>query len=420
MHKFFLTILIIIFTANLTALGKPTIRGTSLNTLTEKQKLKDLNTFCNTLEKKQPHLYKVVSKELFNQTKKEIKSKLSELNDAGFYYELQKLAALSRNAHTFVNNTPDSNIEKNFIPIQITEIDGKWFLTASFGKEYKQYLSNELTEINGHPIRDILELAEPYISYENKIRLENRFTQKINHADFLYHLGIIDDMKNIVFTTKNLKGKEIKFHVTTCSWDNLVNKEFFSIYKVPTTNPNSNKIYTFFPINEEVLFIRYNLAREDSNYPLSEFTKDLEKELNNKTYKKVIVDLRNNTGGNYTLFPPTIQKIKELKEKQNFKLYTLISDTTFSSGVIHAAQLQHDAGAILVGTPTSGNVYGYGDTDDAVELPNSHLEVIYSTKYKKLVEGYKADALYPDIYIQHTIQDYISGIDKDVETILND
>lgn len=422
MYKAFLTILTIIFllTFNVTTFAKPTIKNNSLNTLTEKQKLEDLNIFCNTLEKNQPHLYKVVSKELFNQTKKEIKAKLSNLNDAGFYYELQRLAALSHDAHTFVNNTPDSNIEKNFIPIQITEIDGKWFLTASFETEYKQYLSNELIEINGHPIRDILELAEPYISYENKIRLENRFTQKINHADFLYHLGVIDDMKNIVFTTKNLEGKEIKFHVNTCSWDNLINKETFSVYKPPHTNPISNKIYDFFRIGEEVLFIRYNSAREDSNYPLSKFTKDLEKELNDKIYKKVIVDLRNNTGGDYTLFPPTIQKIKELKEKQNFKLYTLISDDTFSSGVIHAAQLQHDAGAMLVGTPTSGNIYGYGDTDDAVKLPNSYLEVIYSTKYKQLIEGYKADALYPDIYIKRTIQDYISGIDKDVEIILND
>lgn len=392
--------------------------NTELYSLSNEDKIQDLNEFCNILEKNQKHLYHVVSKETFNNTKKEIEDNISNLSDVGFYYELQRLAALSHDAHTFVNSSPDINIEKHFIPIQIEKIDNKWFLTASFGQNYREYLSNELIEINGHSIKDILKLAKPYISYENNIRLENRFTQKINHADFLYHLGVIDNMNNITFTVRNNKGKTIKFDVSTCSWDILVKGEYFSIYKAPKTKPDSNRIYDFFDLNSDTLFIRYNSAMEDPNYPLDEFTKELKEKIESKRYSKLIVDLRDNAGGDYSLFPPTIEMIKTLKDKQNFKLYTLISDNTFSSGVVHAAQLQHDAQAILVGTPTSGNVYGYGDTDGA-ELFNSHIDIIYSTKFKELVQGYKEDALYPDIHIKHTITDYMSGIDRDIETILN-
>lgn len=401
-----------------TILAEELKKDESLYSLTDKEKLEDLDEFCDILEKNQPHLYEAVSKEEFYRVKEEIKNDISDLSDSGFYYELRRMAALSHDSHTYVNNTPDANVEKYFIPIQINQIDNKWYLTASFGQEYKKYLSTELIKINGHLMKDILKLAKPYISFESYTRFENRFTEKINHADFLYHLGIIDNFDNISLTVVNNKGKEINFDIKPCSWDELGSKKYYSAYKETITNPNSNRIYDFLPLNKDVLFIRYNSSAEDSNYPLNVFTQDLKKEMESKKYSKVIVDLRNNTGGNYTLFPPTIKMIKEMKDKQNFKLYTLISDSTFSSGVVHAAQLQHDAGAILVGTPTSGNVYGYGDTD-AATLSNSHLDIIYSTEYKELVDGYRADILYPDIYIKRTIDDYVKGIDRDVETILN-
>lgn len=408
--KLLIILIVISFNFSVTAYAK--------TTLTNEEKLKDLNEFCEVLEKNQTHLYKEVPKHIFNAVKEEIKNNIPNLNDTGFYYELQKMAALSRDAHTFVNNPPDSIIEENFIPLQISHINNKWYLTASFGEAYKEYLSNELLEINGYTIRDILKLSKPYISYENNTRLENRFTQKINHSDFLQHIGLINDINNIPLTLCDLKGNKIKINVKSYPWNEIANSQYISIYKQPETKPDSNKIYDFFAIDNNTLFIRYNSSQEDSSYPLSQFTDELKNELKSKNYTKVIVDLRENTGGNYTLFPPTIDMIKQLKDKQNFKLYTLIGSNTFSSGVIHAAQLQQ-AGAILVGTPTSGNVYGYGDTDDAVELTNSHINVIYSTEYKTLVPGYTNDSLFPDIYVKSTINDYISGIDKEMETILN-
>lgn len=388
--------------------------------LTDNEKLEDLNTLYTTLEDRQKHLYDVVSKEIFNNTIKKIKDNISNLSDTGFYYELEKLTALSHDAHTFLKNDQIfSNIKQNFIPINFKQIDNKWYLVSCYGQDYEKYLSYELIKINGYSIKDILKLAEPYISYENNIRLETMFTEKLNQADFLKHLGVLNDINNISFTVLDNTEKEIEFAVKTCLWKDISDLDYFSIYKIPETKQNLNKIYEFFPLNDNSLIIRYNSAREDTSYPLNEFTKHLKKEIENKSYSKIIIDLRDNKGGNYTLFEPTIEMIKQLKQKQNFELYTLISEDTFSSGVILAAQLQHDLGAILVGTPTGGNVYFYGNTDNAVELPNSGFTVTYSTKYWQDIPGYKADTLYPDINIKHTIKDYISGIDKEVEVILN-
>lgn len=114
------------------------------------------------------------------------------------------------------------------------------------------------------------------------------------------------------------------------------------------------------------------------------------------------------------------EMLKTMKDDQKFELFTLIGEDTFSSGVMHAAQLQHDAGAILVGMPTGGNVYFYANTNSPVKLPNSKVTITCSTGYVKILPGYSEDVLQPDILVKNTIQDYISGVDKEVQTILKD
>lgn len=186
------------------------VKNDELYSLTDTQKIEDLNQLCSILEKKQRHLYNVIPTETFDSEKKTIQNQIPNLSDAEFYYELQRLVALSQDAHTFIENDPIySNVKEHFIPMGIEQIDSKWYLTEYYEQQYKKYLSYELTEINGHSIRSILKLAEPYISYENEIRLESNFTDQLNHADFLKHLGVIDHIDEIPLTVIDPKGKEI-------------------------------------------------------------------------------------------------------------------------------------------------------------------------------------------------------------------
>lgn len=341
------------------------------------------------------------------------------MDDLGFYYELQRLAALLHDAHTKVESDPIySTIKEHYLPFNIEQINNKWYLTSCYKEEDKQYLSYELIEVNEISITDILKKAEPYISYENKIRLEDMFTQIINHSDFLKHIEIIHDINDVTLTILNHEGEKIKIKTESYSWKDIQKAQYNSVYQAPETKRNKDKFYEFFSLNKNALLIRYNKAREDTQYLLSQFNLELKKEIKGNQYSKIIVDLRDNKGGNYTLFPPTIQMIKKLKEKQNFEVYGLISKNTFSSGVIHAAQLQHEVNAVLVGSPTGGNVYTYGDTTD-IELSNSDLTIMYSTGYLEGVPGYQQDALYPDLEVEHTIKDYMAGVDKEIETILD-
>lgn len=73
----------------------------------------------------------------------------------------------------------------------------------------------------------------------------------------------------------------------------------------------------------------------------------------------------------------------------------------------------------LVGTPTGGNVNGYGELK-SFNLKNHPMQVWYSTKYFELIKDYQKDSLYPNVGIEHTFENFTNGIDAEVEWILKD
>lgn len=70
-----------------------------------------------------------------------------------------------------------------------------------------------------------------------------------------------------------------------------------------------------------------------------------------------------------------------------------------------------------MGTPTGGIINHYGELR-SFTLKNSPIVVWYSTKYFELVKGYGIDSLYPDIYIEKSIENYLNGVDSEVDMIL--
>lgn len=379
--------------------------------LTDKQKLEDIEYLYNLLEKNQPHF----DKELFNQQVKYIKENISNLNDLTFSFEIRRVLASAKDAHTKISDIIP-NISSHVIPIwKIEEYNDGWYIKGITDR-YKQYLGKEIIAVNGYPIGDIISKSAAYISTENQTHLKNSFLSLFQEADFLKYIGIIDNTKSIPITIGYPNGitKVIKIN-TIMSTDN--DEYARGVWLVQPETGESEERYRFFSIDDSVLFIQCNSCMEDENNPLDKFESKLKKELSTRKYKKVIFDLRYNTGGNYPSFRKLTNIPSKLKNKYSYDLYALISSTTFSSGVMQAVQLK-ESGAILVGTPTGGNVNFYANTKN-FQLPNSKISGYYSTAYTDVMPNYNADALLPDIFVKRTIQDALNSIDSDIRVVLN-
>jgi len=89
---------------------------------------------------------------------------------------------------------------------------------------------------------------------------------------------------------------------------------------------------------------------------------------------------------------------------------------TDSSAFIYTRDFKR-IGATLIGTPTGQGYTSYGECK-LYTLPNSNMLLQYSTKLIQLDPGNNNIAMFPDINIPTSFQDYKKGIDRTLNIIL--
>jgi C-terminal processing protease CtpA/Prc len=134
--------------------------------------------------------------------------------------------------------------------------------------------------------------------------------------------------------------------------------------------------------------------------------------------RRVIIDLRLNGGGDFTLgrrfLLPVIQDRPTIDRPGG--VYVITGPGTFSAAMVNARDLRHEANAVLVGEPTGARPNSYSEHGD-LTLANSGLQVSYSTRYYQF--GADADsAVVPDEHIEPTWEDFRAGKDPVIDWIL--
>jgi hypothetical protein len=131
------------------------------------------------------------------------------------------------------------------------------------------------------------------------------------------------------------------------------------------------------------------------------------------------VDVRHNGGGDSRVDDHLIEGIRGRSAwRQRGRLYCLIGGETFSSGMWTADDLRK-LGAVLVGSPTGGKPNSYGN-NSTLQLPNSLLQVGYSTRYYQLIGGSDPPWLAPELAVEPTIADLRAGRDPLLDAAVAD
>ena len=159
---------------------------------------------------------------------------------------------------------------------------------------------------------------------------------------------------------------------------------------------------------EDMLFIQYNICFDHPDMPMKNFAQRI-KEV--RGIKKIIVDLRHNSGGNSNVIAPLLSVLKDLKEKENIKLFVLIGNNTFSSGVMAAADLKK-IGAMLIGEDVGWNGM-FGEVKE-IQLSDGYTLFCSTRDFSESLQDVN---LHPDIIMKQNIKDLEAGLDTLVEAI---
>ena len=346
-----------------------------------------------------------------------LKRRLADLTEPQIVMELMRLTRLVNDGHTSFSIMSQSH---HHFPMRFKLFDGDVRVVKSTTAQRK-YLNSKLVAIDGKPIGDVLRTLSPIVqNVENEFSLRESLMFGLTQDELLHAAGITNKARQASFSFENDDGSEHRLTI-----DSVTMKEF-----VETTNisVNENRVFTSRSVtHSDNLNLSYDAVTKVAYINFSEYSELEEMNvfadavndfLNKQQAKNVIVDLRNNTGGDYFVGLHLIYALL-LVDSLDWEngIYVLIGNRTFSAGMSNATHFRQMLNATLVGEPTGANPNGYQEVGRAT-LPNSQYAISYSKRIYRFQDN-NTPGVQPDVLIKPSWQDYKNGEDKALQWVLD-
>jgi hypothetical protein len=133
---------------------------------------------------------------------------------------------------------------------------------------------------------------------------------------------------------------------------------------------------------------------------------------------RVVVDLRNNGGGDNTTLGPLDFGLRESVIDRPGRLFVIIGRITFSAAANFATDLEHETGAIFAGEAMGGSPNMYGDARP-IDLPYGPQQLWMATRYwERSTPDDPRITIEPTIRVSLSSDDYFGGRDPVLDAIL--
>lgn len=300
-------------------------------------------------------------------------------------------------------------LKTRYLPIQTYEFEDGVYITAS---KYKDLVGGKILSINNHSIEELLEGITPLIGADNSI-----YT-KYQSALYIPNLDILKTLYHTTSTKEaNIKiefnGKEVTKSLASV---NMLRWLFWSLGPNNDWRPVGHNIRSeknnIVKKNDTLLYLTFNKAGPEKL--LTDFGNNLRNEVYGDKIKHLIIDMRNNTGGDNTSYNDLIMALAEIKI--NLTLFT--SRKTFSAGINFISELKLKRNFRIIGEPTGAGHNHYGDAQ-TLFLPHSGLILSISTREWAFIPELHESTIAPDQLIRYSSNDYFSSSDPWMKAFQN-
>ncbi len=371
----------------------------------------DIDYFSSQLKANEYGFSSLISTQSFDNTLSNLKNSIDSLQDYEIYFKLQQLTASFNVAH--LTTYPSMNMKLHFLPFYTYIFpDGVYIVAADQNNSW--LLGKKINGIGAAAIQTVEDSLKKIISHENDYWFEDQAPQALSCVEILKYFGFADSLSVVHL---NIEGSG---DVTVASSENAISSYTSGILdgkSLPLYQQNQSSYYWYTFISQgNALYIKYNKCANASDLSFNSFTNNIKDYLASHQVDKVIVDLRNNGGGNSMIINPLLSYLQGSSFNQTGKLFVVTNRGTFSSALLNSISFKQGTNCILVGEPTGGKPNSYGEVL-TFALPNSGITVQYCTKYFKMMNNDPV-SLFPDYDIEISEQDFVNCKDPVLDFIL--
>jgi hypothetical protein len=455
------------------------------NFFTVEQLKADLLVLRKSLEEGHAGFYRYTPKEEMDKMFTDLENSLIKpITEVEFLLKLKPLIAGIHCGHTGVRLSTDEyskyNRRPEMIPFGLKFIDKKAYLFYNYSELETLKMGGEVISINERPISEIVESILPLIPNDAHI-LSSKYRQLERPSNFnQYYSLLFGGSSSYKIKYKSpWEGNETTIDVKGIT---PLDGSDISVKRYPELSKVFPPISVEYKGNIPVLTIRTfggSSVYEKKGNSYAEQIKRIFREFKKKNVKNLIIDLRDNGGGNddygkilaaylmdkpfdyynaleikknafdffqYTDLPaadrtipensvrknargwydyldhPNVGRQKNLEPTFQGKVYVLINGNSFSTTGECTSVIHYNKKAKFVGEECGAGYYGNNSgMMPQITLPNTKLRItIPLLKYTMAVEGYPADrGIIPDYPVSPKIDDLLKGKDTQMEYLLN-
>ena len=355
-----------------------------------------------------------ISRSRFNEEILRIKNDLPNKTENETLIALMRLTRSLGDGHT---SFPLWGAKDARFPIEV-KLFGNTLHVVGTTTQYKDILGAKLVSVNDVPALKIFGLLSEISPFsENEHSTAVRAASYLSSAITLNGLGITGNANEAKFAFE-IQGKTGEMNLQSSS--SLKLNETLSHLKdsifTAANKVNDDLWYGSLP-DKKTVYVKFR--RYPTMQKMDGFAQSLLDFINENKSENLIIDLRDNYGGDFFVGLKLAQRLV-LADTIKWKtgVYTLIDGVTFSAAMSNAAQYSQILNSKLVGMPTGAKPSGYQDMGQ-FKLPHSGLDVTFSKRLYHFKED-KRDAVYPDALVEISFEDCLNSHDRQLRWVLNE
>jgi tetratricopeptide (TPR) repeat protein len=395
----------------------------------------DLRQLVSELERNHPAPFNRTPRPTFVAAVARLEQRIPQLAAHEIIVEMQRLVALVGDGHTNINLTNAAGVDFHQLPIRFGMYGDGVFVEAG-DVAYKDAVGGRVVAIDDTPIDTVLARMRPLISRDNDQWIAVATPQFLNLIEVLLALRIAKDLEDVTLRIeRDGRISDVVIKPLTQTRPRAFGYPFRAQYtstwvdardaadsEPPLYQQRVDEVYWWqYIAKDRVLYIKWDQVQ---NRPQGESA--LQMFRNALAYArehageidKVLVDIRNNTGGEGGLLDPILREIVRTREvDEPGRFFVAIGPRTFSAALLMSSALERYARPIFVGEPTGGKVNVYAGHVFAT-LGFSHVGVsispaLYQTSFPNDARPFIA----PRLYVRPTFADYLANRDPVYEAV---
>jgi hypothetical protein len=350
-----------------------------------------------------------------------VKAKIPTMTDDQALVELVRLAAMpswnGRDGHSgMFPFVPDGGTHD--YPVRWWRFSDGLVITAARAPN-GDLVGSRVEAINGRPIAEVLALVEPLAPRDNPSNLLAYGPIYLRCSELLAGLGVIDAAGPTTFTVVGRDGskRDVTIEPIPAAEDVAWNTGLPHL--LPPTDAlwlkqQSTTLWWQYLEESRTLFVQFN-AVDGGTSPIVD---EIVARVKQGGVDRVVLDLRNNGGGDNTTLGPIDFGLREPVVDRPGRLFVIVGRITFSAAANFATDLEQETGAIFAGEAMGGSPNLYGDARQ-IHLPYGNQDVYMATRYwERSTPDDERITIEPTIRVSMSSADYFAGRDPVLDAIL--